>query len=487
MALGPSVAETHVSTVFFTDDRAYKLLKPIATSFLDHSTVELRLEAVDQEVDLNRRMAPEVYLGTADVVENGAVVDRMIVMRRLPSARRLTRLIGCADGSACVRAVARKVAVFHAAQPPVRSFDGQPASQIAGRDAVRKNWYDNLADLEPFVGSVLPGDEVARVRELLDRYLDHRDSLFEHRLEAGFVRDGHGDLTAEDTFCLPDGPQILDCLAFDPRLRIADVLADVAFLAMDLDRLAGPGPAQDFIDLYSQFSNEHHPASLAHHYVAYRAHVRAKVAAIRHSQGDTGAADQVREYHALCLRRLEHADLKVILIGGTPGTGKSTLARGLSTTLGSMVLSSDEIRKDLAGRGHLDRDFSPTDEGIYSPAMHRRTYAELLRRAVQLLDRGESVILDASWGNEEHRQAARTMAATNGGTLAEIECVLDASVADARIAGRLAEGNDPSDARPEVTAELRRRYAPWPSATQVDTADAPDDVAVRAAAAIAGR
>ncbi len=468
-----TVAETHVSTVFFAGDRAYKLLKPVKTSFLDHSTIASRLAGIDDELALNRRLAPDVYLGTADVTEGGAVVDRMLVMRRLPADRRLTALVDSPEIQDLLRTVARAIAVFHAGLEPLRDTASLHTAslnvtEVAGRDAVWQNWRDNFADLEPLVGQVIPSDEAHEVQRLVERFLGHHEAMFDARIAAGFVRDGHGDLTAEDIFCLPDGPRILDCLAFSPRLRIGDVLLDVSFLAMDLDRLCGPRLAAQFMGYYREFTNEHHPASLAHHYVAYRAHVRAKVAGLRAIEGDETQAALAQVYHDLCLEHLRRATLTLILVGGTPGTGKSTLAESLSSVLGSMLLSTDELRKDLSGVDHLDRQFVETDAGIYDPLSTEKTYAELLRRAGALFDRGESVVLDASWSQTAFRDQARQLALDNGADVVEFECVLDAVEAKKRIERRLEQGTDPSDARPELLDELRARFHPWPTAARID-------------------
>ena len=506
-AAGPAVAETHISTVFFSADRAFKLLKPVETSFLDLSTAERRLQAIDDELRLNRRLAPDVYLGTADVVERGEVVDRLLVMRRLPAERRLSTLAASgADVSDCLRSVARQVAAFHAAQSPAP--DG---AEVASRDAVAANWAGNFGDLRALRGTVIEAAEYDRVEHLAHRFLDHRAALLEARIDGGLVRDGHGDLTAQDVFCLDDGPRILDCLAFDRRLRVADVLADVAFLAMDLDRLAGTPALDQFLRFYAEFSNEHHPPALAHHYVAYRAHVRAKVAAIRFHQsarrhgypdggagagGGTGAgglgagpvvadqAHEVVEYHRLCLRHLEQARIRLILVGGTPGSGKSTLANALADHFQALVLGTDELRKELAGLVRTERDLSPVDGGIYGADSTEATYRALLERAGKVLDRGRSVILDASWRDAGHRQLARRLAESKGADLLELECQVDAETARLRLIERAVVGLDASDARPELLAELRRRHQPWPEAIPIDTTAPVARVVADAVAAI---
>lgn len=475
----PSVAETHISTVFFSADRAFKLLKPVRTSFLDFSTVDRRLRAVADELELNRRMAPDVYLGTADVLELDEVVDRMLVMRRLPADRRLTRLVTEPNVDDLIRQVVRKVAAFHAAEPPIRD-----AADIAGRDAVARNWNNSASDMTPLCGEVFDPEEFDQVTHLANRYLDHSDALFASRLTDGFVRDGHGDLTAEDIFCLDDGPRILDCLAFDRNLRLADVLCDVAFLAMDMDRLAGPTAADAVWGYYAEFSNEHHPPSLAYHYVAYRAHVRAKIAGIRHQQGDPDAAAAARMYLHLCRRHLELARRRLIIVGGSPGSGKTTVAGAISRSLDWNLVSSDPIRKELTGRAHTDRDFVDPGGGIYSADVSAATYDEVFRRVALLLERGESVIVDASFGNPEHRERAREIGRKLGADVTELECRLDSSTAKDRVERRLARGNDPSDARPEILDELRALHAPWDEALPVSTDGTFEETEAAALAAV---
>lgn len=476
-----AVAETHVSTVFFAGERAFKLLKPIRTGFLDFSTSPLRLEAAKRELQLNRRIAPDVYLGLSDVIENGSPVDRFIVMKRMPADKRFSTLLSAHDHVRQVRRVARSIAQFHASLDPVRDRPS-PASLAA----IKKNWDDNVEEMSPHVGSVLDADRFGRISDLYETYIASREPLFTQRIESGLVRDGHGDLTTEDIFCLEDGPRILDCLAFDDSLRISDVLLDVAFLAMDIERLAGRSSADCLMRSYTEFSNEHHPASLLHHYVAYRAHVRAKIACLRLSQGDADSARLARSYLELCHRHLESAAVRLVLIGGSPGTGKTTLANTVGTERNWIVLNSDELRKEIAGRGHQDREIAPFGEGIYSADFNRRTYSALLERALYLLQQGESVILDASWPTAKLRSLARRTAEAGGAELREFECVLPAEQCKARISERLlkSDRDDFSDATPAIVESAIASREAWPEATIVDSSQPITDTVAKVVAEV---
>ena len=232
----------------------------------------------------------------------------------------------------------------------------------------------------------------------------------------GWVRDGHGDLRAEHVFCLDDGPRLIDCLAFRDDLRITDVLLDLAFLVMDLHRLVGPGPALSLVRHYDEFAGERHPSTLAHHYVAYRAHLRAKIAAIRYGQGVEEAAQEVADYHELALQHLLVGQPRLVLVGGGAGVGKSTVAAGVADAIGAVWLRADELRKNLAGLPADEHAFEQPDEGIYRPEFSDRVYRELLREAEVLLARGESVVLDATWSAEHRRVWARELAAATSST-----------------------------------------------------------------------
>ncbi len=464
------VSETHISVLFFVGDRAYKLKKPVHLDFVDLSTVERRAAMCRREVELNRRLAPDVYLGTDTILdEHGDEIDHLVVMRRMPVERRLSTLVRThVDVDDELRAIARLVATFHA------RAETSPTIDAAGTvDAVRRNWDDNVTTMEPFVGPVLDPEVATRVATRAHRYLSGRAALFASRVAEHKVVDGHGDLMADDIFCLPDGPRILDCIEFDDHLRHGDVLADVTFLAMDLERLGDPELRDRFLRWYREFSAETFPASLAHHYLAYRAHVRSKVACLRSSQGDPDAPAEAAQLLAIADRHLAHGRVQLVLIGGSPGSGKSTLAAGLAAERDITVIRSDEIRKDLAGISHTEHHDHGYAQGLYAREVTDATYRTMLDRARSLLAMGESVLLDASWTEARFRALARNVAEATTSDLVALRCEVAPEIAAARIAARRRAGSDVSDATAAVAEQMAATADPWPDSIVVDTSAAP--------------
>jgi uncharacterized protein len=477
-----AVVETHVSLLVFLPEHVLKLKKPLTTPFLDQGTVEQRRHGCELEVALNRRICPDVYLGVVPVAVPGMEpVDHAVLMRRLPAERRLARLARHGEGLAEVRAVARVVAAFHA-----NARRGPDVNALADPEAVRGLWTSNFAELTPLSPWLLAEQDLAVTEGLALRYVAGRTELLEERVRQGRAVDGHGDLLADDIFCLPDGPRILDCLEFAERFRFGDVLLDVAMLAMDLERLGRPDMASELLRAYREFSGETHPPSLEHHYVGYRALVRCKVAALRSQQGDEAAADEARRLLAQCRRHLEAGAIRLVLVGGLPGTGKSTVAEGLGERLSATVLRSDVIRKELAGLDALTPAGAPVGAGIYDAASTEATYAELLRRAEVALRRGEVVVLDATWSSHRHREAAAALARNTAADLVELRCEAPRETVVARLAARRLGGGDASDADEEVARAMAATFDAWPSSTVITTAAAPPQVLAAALQHVTG-
>jgi predicted kinase len=208
--------------------------------------------------------------------------------------------------------------------------------------------------------------------------------------------------------------------------------------------------------------------SLAHHYIAYRAHVRAKVACLRHEQGDEEAATEAKQLLDLSHRHLTLGQVMLVLVGGLPGSGKSTLSKGLGDALGGIVLRSDEVRKELAGVAK-GSSAAPYEEGIYRRELTQLTYQTLLDRARMLLGNGETVVLDASWTDSRWRPGALDVAESTSSVLVQIRCHVDMKEAARRIGERAEAGGDASDASIEVAKRMAAEADPWPEAFEVDT------------------
>lgn len=456
------LVQTHTACLLLTGSHVLKWKKPVDLGFVDFRRREARLSACRAEVALNSRLAPDVYLGVGEVHDpEGRPCEPYVLMRRMPAALRLSTLVLAGqDVTGHIDAIARTLADFHS-----RCEVPADAEDVASAGRLRELWDDALVVLARH----LPQRDLDRAVALLEHFLTGRGPLLAERAVRGYVRDGHGDLLADDIFCLPDGPRILDCLDFAPELRCGDVVGDVAFLAMDLEHLGAPAVARRLWERYREFSGETHPVTLEFLYTAYRAAVRAKVACVRAEQLPASERseqlDQAASLFELSLRYLERTRVQLILVGGLPASGSSTLAAALADHRGPLLHSSDLVRHELFGVAPASAPYEGT---MYSAQPTARVYAVLLERARTELERGHSVVLDASWSRASHRQAARELATDTRSELVELDCRVPDAVAESRLAQRAP--THPSDADAAVRSAMRSRAEPWPTAHVIDTA-----------------
>lgn len=454
----PAVIETHLSTVFLVGRYAYKVLKPVRFEFVDLSTPAARHAACEREVALNKRIAPDVYLGVAAYrPHDGGEPEPVVVMKRMPAERSLEHLARNGENTAeCVRQVARTVAAFHA------NADRSPTVTAHARpEVVRGAWQENVSELRHVAHVFGPTmlEDLDEVDALGQRYLAGRGPLLDHRIAEGAVCEGHGDLLAADIYCLDDGPRILDCVAFRDDFRAGDVVADVAFLAMDLERLGRADLARHLIDDYREFSGDTAPASLTEHFLSARALVRSKVAALRAIEEGTATAPEGAALLRVAVDHADRARVRLVLVGGLPGTGKTTLASGLAEETGFTLLRSDTIRRELARETDINYDEATKDS----------VYDEMLQRAHTLLAHGESVILDASWTASRQREQAHSVAEQTMSDVVAFRTDAPREVAFERIEQRQSQGVDESQATPGVASRLARAADPWPEAHALDT------------------
>jgi uncharacterized protein len=469
-APGLRITETHISVLVFAADRVYKIRKPVRFGFLDFTNREEREADCYREVLLNRRLAPDVYLGVADLVMDGTALDHMVVMRALPEARQLAHLVrNGSDPGPYLDATAQTLAAFHAGAN--RSAE---ISASASSAAFQTKWTDNHKEMKQFVGAVVDPDVEHDIQSLVRRWLGTHSNLLAERIAGGHICDGHGDLQASDIFCLDDGVRILDCLEFSNALRYDDVCGDVGFLAMDLERLGRPKAAQQFVRAYEKHAGTRLPPTLLHFHIALRSYIRAIVACIAVGQGSKTDADSARELHLNARRHLLQTRRALVLVGGLPGSGKTTLAKSLEEELEWVVLSSDAVRPDLA-----------LGPNRYASHAIEAVYAELFRQARDQLRRGRSVILDASWISADEREKAAIVASQMKADFIELQCTCPGGVATERIRHRLEQGKDDSEATVSVRKMMGTEMDPWPSGVLIDTTVSRSKAVEKAFAALA--
>ena len=468
----PSVRETHSAVVVLLGHRALKIRKPIDLGFLDFSTLDRRRHFTYRELELNRRFAPDVYLDVDRLVDSdGEPREYVLVMRRLPDSARLSTKIVKGDAvSSDLRRVAALVAGFHS-----RALTTPEGLAEAGAAGLRRRWAANLREAERYRGELLDPDLHDELTALVAAFLRCNEDWLHERATGGHAVDGHGDLRADDIYCLDDGPRILDCVEFDDRLRWVDAVDDIAFLAMDLEHLDRADLASEFVTSYAESSGSVVPPRLLNHYIAYRALVRTVVSCIRSVQGDPEGRRSATQFAELALEHARSAQSSMVLIGGPPGSGKTTLARSLAAQLGCLLIQSDSIRQEI---------LAPTGEDRYSARSKDAVYDEMLRRAKFALGHGENVILDATWGDPERRRRAEKLARELPTQAIALECRVSTDVAARRAEVRLRAGNDASQADATVSRALAKVWQPWSAAHVVDTDVSPEESLAQALAAL---
>jgi uncharacterized protein len=486
------LVETHISWVFLAGERVYKVKKPVDLGFLDFTTLERRRFFCEEEVRLNRRLAPDVYLGVVELTGTpaavrfggaGPVVEVAVAMRRLPAERMLDRLVReGAAGADLLERLGGIVARFHAA-----AATGGEVDELGGAATVRQNWEENFAQTAGVGPDLLPAAWRRRLEAYVTGFLAREEARFAARVAAGRSRDCHGDLQAQHV-CCTDPIRIFDCIEFNHRFRFGDTAGEIAFLAMDLERLGRADLAVRFLNAYLEASGDWDAVPLLDFYRAYRAFVRAKVTSFQVADHPELAAS-ARALFALAARYAEPRPAPWLAITtGVMGSGKSTIARGLAARLGAIVVRTDAVRKRLAGLALTARAAEGFGEGLYSPAMGRATYAEMFRLGGSLLAARWPVILDGSFGTVAERDEARALAARHGAPAVVLWCEAPDAVIAARLRRRAADPHEVSDGREALLARHRGRYEPpaaEPRVIRIDAAADPEDEVARVARELA--
>lgn len=453
--------ETHISWVFLGPHEVFKVKRPVDFGFLDFTTIEKRRKACDAEVRLNRRLAPDVYLGVVPVTADrsgrhgfggtGDPVDWAVHMKRLPDAQRADVL--CREGALQVSDVKRLADLLVTFHGDARC--DEETSQYGEIDSIRRNIEENFEQTRSTLASYLNVEQAKEIEQWQVEFLK-KTEIFQARVKERRIRDGHGDLRLEHVYFLAEERlAILDCIEFNDRFRYADVCSDIAFVSMDLAWHGRADLAEVFLGRYASEANDFDLYSVVNFYESYRAFVRGKIASFvardlaLSSEVRERAAEDARRYFllALAFERPPLVPAAIVAVGGLIGSGKTTVAEALADELGAPAVSTDRTRKHLLGLGPRDSVESRAWSGAYDPTFSDAVYAEVLRRARVVLESGRPVIIDGSFRSRESRTEARKLAESLGVSFLMVECKPDIEVCRRRLKERERRERQVSDAR----------------------------------------
>ncbi len=466
--------QTHISYVVLAGDYVYKIKKPVRFAFLDYSTLEKRRHFCHEEIRLNRRLAPGIYLGVVAILQNQGqftlsecapksdrVLEYAVKMRRLPEEHLLDRRVK--EGKARKEdftPIAGKLADFYAQAASAQ------ARVYGSADAIRRNLEDNLNEVEPLIGETLSFEQFMRMRNYNDDFLTGHADLLEKRIEQGRVREGHGDLRAEH-ICIADDPIIFDCIEFNEKLRYCDAASEIAFLAMDLDYLGTPLLSDHLVTTFQRLTGDSELSVLLPLYKSYRAGVRGKVETLKSRETEVAKTEKdqakirARRYFRLASRYVKAPiSAAIVVVCGLVASGKSSLARRIGDGTGYQTLNSDVVRKQLAAIPLTTRASHAYGEGIFTADFNTRTYNRLLSETEDYLKSGNGVVVDATFKDAKHRQCFLDLSRRMQLPVIFIECRAGEKKTLERLKTRQQHADEVSDATIDVYLRQRGEFMP---------------------------
>lgn len=437
--------ETHISWVLLTGEYAYKIKKPVNFGFLDYTTQQKRRQFCEEEVRLNRRLAPDLYVevvgitGSPDAPQingEGVPFEYAVKMHQFDPEMQLDRLALTGE---MVESLAVKMAAFHQniAHADVDTPWGEPETLYAPM-------VDNFAHIVET--EITTEEALGDLRGWLAERYEALMPLLHKRKAQGFIRECHGDMHLANMFWMNGEVQIFDGIEFNFPFRWIDVISELAFTLMDLEHRGQKGLATQLLNRYLEITGDYEGLKLLRFYQVYRAMVRAKVASMEYLQrGREASREQYQGYIDLARRYTASTEASLIIAHGFSGSGKTTRIHAMLQEREAIAIHSDIERKRLFGIGVLERG-----KDIYSAEASRMTYARLETLATGIVQAGFTVIVDATflkhWGREHFHNMARTL----GVPFAILDVSTPIAICEARIRQRQKNNTDASDATVEV-------------------------------------
>lgn len=470
--------QTHISYVALTGTYAYKVKKPVNFGFLDFSTLDKRKYYCEEELRLNRRLCPEMYLevlpitkkdNTLELDGEGTVIDYVVKMKEFPQDCIMTHMLQQKKVSEeTIDQLCRILVDFYDSQEPT-----EEVIRYGEIPSVKQNIDENFEQTRPMIDLTIPKQTFLSIKDAVTTFFEQKKAVFKQRIKEGKIYECHGDLHSGNIAITGDAIHIFDCIEFNDRFRFCDVASDIGFLAMDLDYLNYPYLSSYLIEKYVEKSNDLTIYTVLNFYKSYRAFVRGKVYGFQLNDPHIDLAtkntliDAAKKYFELShyYARLFSLDFQnqtplLFLVSGLSGTGKSTLARKISVDYHATQINTDVVRKEVAGIDQYEPHHDQFNKGLYDPKKIDDTYEHVMQRASTLLKKGENVVLDATFQKKTYREMARHSAEKHHAKLITVQCICPDEVVKKRLEDRLRK-KSVSDGRWEIYLSQKTTFEPF--------------------------
>ena len=468
------VLQTHISYVALTGKHAFKIKKPVNFGFLDFSTLEKRKHFCEEEVRLNKRLCPDIYLNVVPITlkdngieidGTGQVVDYAVKMKEFSQEKIMTKLLESdeIDEEILDEIVDILVNFYNISD---RSDDIDKYGSV---ELIKTNTDENFEQTKNVIDITISKDKYDFIQDITNDFLEKKKNVFDDRIKNRFICDCHGDLHSGNIVVDQD-VCIFDCIEFNDRFRYSDVASDIAFLSMDLDFLGHPYYSSYLIEKYLEKSRDVGILDVLNFYRCYRAYVRGKVIGFRLNDSNIGDDEKITikttakkyfdlayYYASLCKYELSKSKPILFITSGLTGSGKTTAARKASVDYNATIISTDSVRKELEGIDKFERHHDAYNTGLYSPEKMSITYNKVLERAEKLLKKGSSVVLDATFKTKELRDKAKNVAKRHNAGILFLYCNCPEEIVKKYLQRRVKKRSI-SDGRWEVYIKQKNSY-----------------------------
>lgn len=470
------VLQTHISYVVLTGAYAYKIKKPVDFGFLDFTSLAKRRYYCEEEVRLNKRLCPEIYIGVVPITHDdegyrvdgdGEIVEYAVKMHQFPQDRIMRHLLehGKINGKD-IEGICGVLTDFYD-----QAATSDEIEEYGRVETIKGNTDENFEQTADVVNETISRNQYDFIKGATNRFLDEKKEVFHRRIKEGFIRDCHGDLHSGNIVIHEDDRVcVFDCIEFNKRFRFSDVASDIGFLAMDLDYLNHPFLSSYLIHTYMEKSDDVGVLDVLNFYKCYRAYVRGKVIGFQLNDSDIGEekkeeiSETASQYYGLSdyYARLFSLDLDqnrpvLFLMCGLTGTGKSSVAQILSVDYHADWISTDMVRKELEGMGVFERRFDDFGKGLYTPEKIDATYERVINKAAAKLAEGRNCIADATFQQQKHREMARRAAEEQGAHVVLVECVCPEEEIKRRLEERV-KAKSVSEGRWEIYVQQKKTF-----------------------------